>query len=279
MVKKLLVMSGLVLSGLAGGLLLHAQEPSTVVLKSGERISCELIDMNGSGFAVRVNGQDRNISVGDVSAVEFAVGPIPADAQNRINNGQPVVVMKNGQVLEGRLSDVGGTRPLRLTIDTPSGQRDLSSNDVAQIHLSRGASAQADGMKTPAQQQQVPAAGARTIQVPANQLWTDTGITVLRGESLQFQSSGDIMISPTQSSGLGGAPVPAGGPLPVGSAGPGALIARVGNGAPFLLSNNPSPVPMPAAGRLMLGINDNDHTDNSGAFTVSISRLGGGSRR
>ena len=278
MVKKLVVMSGLVLSGLAGGLLLHAQEPSTVVLKSGERISCELIDMNASGFAVRVNGRDRSIGVGDVSAVEFAVGPIPADAQNRINAGQPVVVMKNGQVLEGRLSDVGGSRPLRLTIDTPSGQRDLSSNDVAQIHLARGASA-APAEVTKTQAQQAPAAGARTIQVPANQLWTDTGITVLRGESLQFQSSGDIMISPTQSSGLGGSPAPAGGPLPVGSAGPGALIARVGNGAPFLLSNNPSPMPMPAAGRLMLGVNDNDHTDNSGAFTVSISRLGGGSRR
>ncbi len=280
MFKKLVVMSGLVLSGLAGGMLLQAQEPSTVVLKSGERISCELIDMNGSGFAVRVNGQDRNIGVGDVAAVEFAGGPIPADAQNRINAGQSVVVMKNGQVLEGRLSDVGGTRPLRLTIDTPSGQRDVSSNDVAQVHLGRGVSAQAPAVAAASgQAQQAPAAGARTIQVPANQLWTDTGITVLRNESLQFQSSGDIMISPTQSSGLGGAPVPAGGPLPFGSAGPGALIARVGNGAPFLLSNNGAPVPMPAAGRLMLGVNDNDHTDNSGAFTVSISRLGGGSRR
>ncbi len=277
MVKKLVVISGLVLSGLAGGLL-HAQEPSTVVLKSGERISCELIDMNASGFAVRVNGQDRNIGVGDVAAVEFAVGPIPADAQNRINAGQPVVVMKNGQVLEGRLSDVGGTRPLRLTIDTPGGQRDLSSNDVAQVHFSRGASSQA-AVASSGQAQQAPAAGARTIQVAANRLWTDTGITVLQGESLQFQSSGDIMISPTQSSGLGGSSVQAGGPLPVGNAGPGALIARVGNGQPFLLSNNPSPVPMPGAGRLMLGVNDNDHSDNSGAFTVSISRLGGGNRR
>lgn len=279
MVKKLVVMSGLILSGLAGGLLVQAQEPSTVVLKSGERISCELIDMNNSGFAVRVNGQDRTIGAGDVAAVEFAVGAIPADAQNRINAGQPVVVMKNGQVLEGRLTDVGGTRPLRLTIDTPSGQRDLSSNDVAQIHLARGAGSPQAAVATSGQAQQAPAAGARTIQVPANQLWTDTGITVLRGESLQFQSSGDIMISPTQSSGLGGAPVSAGGPLPVAGAGPGALIARVGNGAPFLLSNNPSPVPMPAAGRLMLGINDTDHSDNSGAFTVSISRLGGGRRR
>jgi hypothetical protein len=73
--------------------------------------------------------------------------------------------------------------------------------------------------------------------------------------------------------------VSAGGALPVPGAGPGALIGRVGNGAPFLLSNNPSPVPMPAAGRLMLGVNDTEYSDNSGAFTVSISRLGGGSRR
>ena len=31
------------------------------------------------------------------------------------------------------------------------------------------------------------------------------------------------------------------------------------------------PLPMPASGRLMLGINDNDFNDNSGAFTVTVS--------
>ena len=113
-----------------------AQEPSTIVLKSGERISAELIDMNGAGFAVRVNGQDRTIGIGDVASVEFVVGPIPGDAQNRVNEGQQMVVLRSGEVVQGRLSDVGGTRPLRLTVDTPSGQRDFNSSDVAQIYLS-----------------------------------------------------------------------------------------------------------------------------------------------
>lgn len=258
---------------LAGGLtaLPHAQEPSTVVLKSGERISAELIDMNASGFAIRVNGQDRTIATGDVSAVEFTVGPIPADAQNRINAGQPVVVLKSGQVIEGRLADVGGTRPLRLTIDTPSGSRDFTSNDVAQIHLSRGATSQA---AVPTGQPQAIPAGAQMITVPANQPWTDTGITVRRGDRIQFNASGDIMIAPNASSGVGGSPIPAGGPVPLPSAQVGALIARVGNSAPFLVSTNTAPYPMPANGRLQLGVNDNDHSDNTGNFTVGVTRLG-----
>lgn len=261
---------------LAAGMvaLLEAQEPSTVVLKNGERISAELIDMNGSGFAVRVNGQDRTIPTGDVSAVEFTVGPIPADAQNRINAGQPIVVLKNGQVIEGRLSDVGGTRPLRLTIDTPSGQRDFTSIDVAQIHLARGASGQTVATSGQAQAQpQVIPAGAQTIAVQANQPWTDTGITVRRGDRIQFYASGDIMIAPNASSGVGGSPLQAGGPVPLPSAQVGALIARVGNGAPFLVSTNTNPFPMTADGRLQLGVNDSDHSDNSGTFTVGVTRL------
>ncbi|MBS1818395.1 MAG: hypothetical protein JSU08_10725 [Acidobacteria bacterium] len=268
--KKPGVIAALVLSGTMG-MLLSAQEPSTVVMKSGERISAELVDMNASGFAVRVNGQDRMIPTGDVAAVEFAVGPIPADAQNRINAGQQVVVLRNGQVVEGRLSDVGGTRPLRLTVDTPSGQREFTSNDVAQIHLSRGAAGQA--VATSGQAQQAPA-GAMTISVPANQPWTDTGITVQRGERIQFNASGDIMVAANASSGVGGSPIQAGGRLPVANAGVGALIARVGNGPAFLIATNTAPIPMPANGRLQLGINDDHHADNTGNFTVAITRAG-----
>lgn len=259
---------------LAAGMvaLLQAQEPSTVVLKNGDRISAELIDMNASGFAVRVNGQDRMIPTGDVSAVEFTVGPVPADAQNRINAGQPVVVLKSGQVIEGRLSDVGGTRPLRLTIDTPSGQRDFTSNDVAQVHLSAGNARQAASTSAQGQAQAIPA-GAQTLMVPANQAWTDTGITVRRGDRIQFNASGDIMIAPNASSGVGGSPIQPGGRLPLPTAQVGALIARVGNAAPFLVSTNTAPFPMPANGRLQLGVNDNDHSDNTGNFTVGITRL------
>ena len=271
MLKKLVVMSGIVLSGWAGGAALLAQEPSTLVLKSGERISADLVDMNASGFAIRVNGQDRTIGTGDVASIEFVGGAAPADAQNRVNAGQQVVVLRSGQVLEGRLSDVGGTRPLRLTVDTPSGQRDFTSSDVAQVFFGRAAGGQA--VATTGQAAQVPA-GAQTVSVQANQPWTDTGITVQRGERIQFNASGDIMVSDQASSGVGGSPIQAGGKLPVATAGVGALIARVGNGAPFLVASNTAPIPMPANGRLQLGINDDHHADNTGQFSVAITRLG-----
>ena len=273
MLKRLVVISGIVLSGLGGAALL-AQEPSTIVLKSGERISADLVDMNGSGFAVRVNGQDRMINTGDVASIEFVGGAAPADAQNRVNAGQQVVVLRSGQVLEGRLSDVGGTRPLRLTIDTPSGQRDLTSNDVAQVYFGTAAGQAPNQVAgTAGQAAQIPA-GAQTVAVQANQPWTDTGITVQRGERIQFNASGDIMVSDQASSGVGGSPIQAGGRLPVPTAGVGALIARVGNGAPFLVATNTSPIPMPANGRLQLGINDDHHADNTGQFSVAITRLG-----
>jgi hypothetical protein len=268
MVNKFVVVAGVVLSGYLSVAVL-AQEPSTIVMKSGERISGELIDMNNSGFAIRVNGQDRNIPTGDVASVEFAGGGIPADAQNRLNAGQQVVVLRDGQVIEGRLSDVGGTRPLRLTIDTPSGQRNFNSSDVAQVYLSRPGGSQA--VATTGQAAQIPA-GAQTITVQANQPWTDTGITVRRGEQVQFNASGDIMVAPGASSGVGGSPISPGGRLPVATAGVGALIARVGNGTPFLVASNTSPIAMPANGRLQLGINDDHHADNTGNFTVAITR-------
>jgi len=55
----------------------------------------------------------------------------------------------------------------------------------------------------------------------------------------------------------------------------GALIARVGNGAPFAIGpNTPQPVTMPANGQLSLGVNDDQFADNSGTYSVTITRLG-----
>jgi hypothetical protein len=54
----------------------------------------------------------------------------------------------------------------------------------------------------------------------------------------------------------------------------GALIGRVGNSAPFLIGSNTQPIDMPTNGPLMLGINDDVLTDNSGSYSVNISREG-----
>ena len=52
----------------------------------------------------------------------------------------------------------------------------------------------------------------------------------------------------------------------------GGLIARVGNGAPFAIGSTGSPVTMPAGGRLVLGVNDDDYRDNPGGYDVNLYR-------
>jgi hypothetical protein len=49
----------------------------------------------------------------------------------------------------------------------------------------------------------------------------------------------------------------------------GALIGRIGNGAPFALGNQPTIV-APGSGVLFLGVNDDEHADNKGNFQVVV---------
>lgn len=281
MFRKTVTAIGIGLFSLATALPITAQETATLALKNGERPSGELVDMGAGGFILRINGQDRQFPTNQVAAVEFVVGPLPRDAQDRVNQGQAIVLLRNGQVIEGRLSDVGGTHPLRLTVDTPSGPRDFSSNEVAQLHLAplnnRGPVLTQGGGGTqapPAASNPAPIRGA--INVPANQQWTNTGIPVLRGERVQFTARGNIMISRTVSSGPDGNPTAsaATGRYPLRGVSPGALIGRVGNSAPFPIGSNTGPITMPTNGPLMLGINDDVLEDNTGNFSVSIAREG-----
>ena len=49
----------------------------------------------------------------------------------------------------------------------------------------------------------------------------------------------------------------------------GALIGRIGNGAPFAIGNQTSIV-APASGVLFLGVNDDGFADNQGNFQVIV---------
>jgi hypothetical protein len=242
-----------------------AQEGATLVLKSGERVSGNLVDLNGSGFIMRVNGQERRVGMNDVAVVEFAGGGANADVLARLSSGQQVVVLRNGQAIEGRLHDVGGTHPLRITVNTPSGARDFTSNDVAQIFLATPPGASAVGTVGTS------STGTTTgVRVDANQAWVDSGVNVARGDRVAFNASGDIMVAPGSSAGVGGTPALRSPGYPVPNAMAGALIGKVGNSAPFLIGSSTQPIEMPADGRLMLGVNDDGFGDNTGSFSVTI---------
>ena len=55
----------------------------------------------------------------------------------------------------------------------------------------------------------------------------------------------------------------------------GALIGRVGNGPPFPIGDQTEALPMPADGPLFLAVNDDEVSDNQGAFAVTLRVIRG----
>jgi hypothetical protein len=255
------------LSWLAGALPAVAQERATVVLRSGERVNADLVDLGGVGFTVRENGQERRIPQNEVAVIVFQeVGRLPGDAQSMLDSGRQFVVLRNGQVVEGRLSDIGGTTPLRVTIDTPSGQRNFNSSEVAEVHMSKPGAGSGGAVATTGGD------GVTTVTLQGNADWTPTNVTVRQGETLAFSTSGQIRFSPNpeDTAGAGGAgrqPKSASAPLP--RAPKGALLGRIDNGPAFLIGDNRT-VRMPANGTLYLRSNDDMVSDNSGSLQVTI---------
>jgi hypothetical protein len=258
----------------------QAQESATLVLKSGERISGELVDLGGVGFTMRVNGQQRQVPKGDVSVIEFANagGAATAEVNNQLSGGKHVVMLRSGEQIAGNLYDISGTSPLKITIDTGSGRRDVNSTEIGRIYLatqSGSAVATSGGTSATTSSRTVGAAGG-TITIPANQQWVATGLTVRKGEPIGFNVQGEIRFAGDERATAAGSVnqrrVPG---APLSNELAGALIARIGNGQPFAIGNQTS-IPMPESGPLYLGINDDNHGDNSGEFTVTLSR---GSRR
>ncbi|HYB97946.1 MAG TPA: alkaline phosphatase family protein [Candidatus Limnocylindrales bacterium] len=141
-----------------------------------------------------------------------------------------------------------------------------------------------------------PAPADGSVAVAGNAAWTDTNIAVRPGQLIDVRATGRITVArwsyfhrdgPRQVGPAGTYEYPADetyrdyplaaagrGPLP-----PFGLIGRIGeNGAPFPIGNG-GVVRAPAAGRLQLGVNDFDVTDNSGAWRVELGRPEEGSHR
>ena len=249
----------------------QAQENATLTLRSGEKISAQVIDLGGGGFAVKVNGAERQIPTNDVAVVDFTGGSMTDADWAKVAEGQQVVWLRNGETINGQLYDIGGTSPLRITIKTASGEREFSSNEIGRIILARPANVVATSGTNPA----LATATGSGISVSPKQAWTSTGLTVRKGEVLTFNASGEVQLSTDQNDvatpfGAKSGRKAASAPMPNVLAG--ALIGRIGpNGQPFAIGSGVS-VPMPAAGQLFLAVNDDGLDDNQGEYRVDITR-------
>jgi hypothetical protein len=246
-----------------------AQERATFLMRSGEQISGQLIDMGGVGFTVTVAGEERQLAEDEVAEIEFGDPDRSAgESAHQGSEGKPAVWLRSGEVVEGELYDIDGTRPLRITLRTKSGERQFSSAEIRKIVL--GASASPTGTGGTIASPQSPAG----IDLPATAAWVPTGIVVRRGEVLTFSTTGQIQLSGEVEDIAGAAGARSQrtateSPLP--NVPEGALIGRVGDGPPFPIADATSAT-MPAAGQLFLGVNDSKPADNTGAFRVSIQR-------
>lgn len=252
----------------------QAQENATLTLRSGEKFTGQLVDLGGIGLTFRYGGTDRQFPPGDVALVEFEGAPaytLTADQLRELNNGQHVIIFRDGRAIVGHFVDVGERHPLRITIQTPSATTNYHSDEIWRIYTAPPSAGQGSTSSgSTSAQPSVPGA----IVVASTQQWTPTGLTVRRGERVSINSTGEIVLSPdandkAQTAGAFSQRKAVGSPLPEEFAG--ALIARIGNGQPFAIGNQTSLV-MPASGPLYLGINDDVLGDNSGQFNVVITR-------
>lgn len=261
---------------LIGGIA-SAQDQVTALLKSGERVTGELRDLGGYDYTFMVNGQERRLPIGEVVVLDFSGNAqnLPAAEASRAGEGRHLIVLRNGQILEGKLLDIReGSRPLGLTVVVNGEQRPMSGAEVARVYIDRPTTGVAtSGSASPSTGTGTTGTGnTRTVQVSARERWTPTGIIVRQGDMVQFSSSGEVQIGPNQDdrstvNGIAGRQ-PIRGTLPETLVG--ALLGRVGNGRPFGLGGQAS-VPMPNSGELFLGVNDDEFENNSGEFTVTVT--------
>lgn len=113
----------------------------------------------------------------------------------------------------------------------------------------------------------------QVVRVDARTRWTDTGIVVRAGDRLRIDADGTItMSSDADIADPAGARSGRRAPdAPLKEYPAGALIARIGDSAPFFVGDSNSVQRLANSGRLYLSVNDDYLGDNSGEFRVRLS--------
>jgi len=256
-----------------------AQVGASFVLRSGERLSGNLVDMGASGLEAYVNGQTRRWPLSQVAVLDFVGTTTFPSGELDQSGGEHLLVLRNGQLIKGRLVDVAGTNPKKITFATGGSNHDYTSNDIARIYFTRPGSANVGGTTRGTTTDGLAPASGR-VRVPGSAGWVNTGVMVSQGQQITFNSTGEVRLS-TASDDVA---APAGSKkgryataAPIPSVLAGALIGRIGNGVPFAIGNQAS-IAAPGTGVLWLAVNDDGLGDNAGEFGVDVTVTGRGRR-
>ena len=277
MLRQLIVTSALVVC--AGGYVLAAPERVNFILTNGERHSGTVAFHGGqhenlidNHLNIATNDKDMTFPADQVAVIDFTGGRPKAAELAQLGDGQ-MLVMRDGSVQQGRFVNmIGGDT---LLWDNQAGQRQqIALHDVSRVYLNPASAKTVfnyDPATAVANTGQMPSV---QVRVDARQAWTDTGITVNAGDRIVFNASGQVAYArgAGQTADPNGNPAERRATYPDPSVPVGALLGKIGNSAPFAIGMQTQPLAMPASGRLLLGINDNDLSDNSGFYTVKVTR-------
>jgi PA-IL-like protein len=265
----------------AGTYALAQSIPATIVLTDGSRHSGTMgfygekkENLIGGYIGLDTpNGRER-YKVEQVAAIDFSSGghpPANEVSQLPSDNNSNVIVLKDGYAQKGKLA---GLVAGNVQWQNEAGvMQPYAISDVQRLYLNPGSARTA--LNNPsagavATTGSSPAAGS--VQVPANQACTDSGVSVKKGDRVSFQATGQVSFAQGQTASPDGSGDVKNPNYPVPVAGAGALVGRVGNSAAFPIGSNTSPITMPADGRLRLCINDDMLNDNTGSFSVSVRK-------
>jgi hypothetical protein len=277
-----------------GGWSLAAVERArgTFILTNGERVSGLMAYHGGLGenlindhlnIAVDGEARERTIPTDQVALIEF-VGGTPGNAELSALPANPahLLVMRNNDTKVGHFVNMINGEILKWQDGDRGPTRDVPLRDVARIYLNADNARRIYNFTAPrtaAGNNVAPVIADITtvpgeMEVQANVPWSDTGLVVRRGDQIMFSVRGQIAFGtgPTQRSGADGDPNTRARTAPMPNVGVGALIGRIGNSAPFGIGNQKNALTMPASGRLFLAVNDDNYSDNSGAYRVTITR-------
>jgi hypothetical protein len=115
----------------------QAQQTATLTLRSGGRLTGQLLDLGGDGFTVKVNGTERQIPAADVAVIDFDGGVMTDAEWAQVLDGHQAIWLRSGEIVNGTLYDVSGSSPLKITVKTASGEREFSSSEISRIVLAR----------------------------------------------------------------------------------------------------------------------------------------------
>jgi hypothetical protein len=273
------------------GIAVSAATSATFIMTNGQRVSGELVFHGGQSNNMIDNqlnlgnqGKEQSYPMDQVAVIDVAGGNPSQDELNKALSSNQAMALRDGTVQSGQFVNIQNGNTLIWRNDSGQEQR-YGLDTVARVYLNTQSARQAynfNPTSAPSASQAVATSGGtaavararrsgNAYVVQGNQPWTDTGIQVNAGDQVTFRVTGRVATMQGQPTvGPEGKTGQTSDKYPMPSMQSGALIGRVGTGAPFSIGTQQTAIQMQSGGTLQLGINDDFFGDNTGTFSVSI---------